>query len=84
MPRLTPTDNLPVLSSNQPAELCRQGATLSLANRSSSDPDHILHGQLTKLQAASKERLKSRRPRCPIDELDVVLQEYVNARCLYS
>ena len=60
--RPTPTDNLPVLSSIQPAELRRQGATLSLANRSSLDPGHILHGQLTEPRAASKERLKSRHP----------------------
>ena len=42
----TPTEYLPVLSGIQPAELRRQGATLSLANRSSLDPDHILHGHL--------------------------------------
>ena len=57
----TPTDNLPFLSGIQPGELRRQGATLSLANRSSLDPGHILHGKLI----ASKERLKSRRPIVP-------------------
>ena len=57
--RPTPTDNLPVLSSIQLAELRRQGATLSLANRSYLDPGHNLLGQLTELQAASKDRLKS-------------------------
>ena len=31
-----------------------------MANRSSLDPGHIRHGQLTELQAASKERLQSR------------------------
>ena len=41
--RLTPTDHLPVLSGIQPDELCRMGATLSLAHRGSLDPDHILH-----------------------------------------
>ena len=60
--RPTPTDNLPVLSGIQPAELRRQKATLSQANRSSLDPGHILHGQLTEPRDASKERLKSRRP----------------------
>ena len=60
--RPTSTDNLPVLSGIQPAELRRQGATLSLANRSSLDPGHILHRQVTEPWAASKERLKSRRP----------------------
>ena len=59
--RPTPTDNLPVLSGIQPAELRRQGATLSLANRSYLDPGHNLLGQLTEPQASSKERLKSRR-----------------------
>ena len=58
----TPTDNLPVLSGIQPAELRRQGATLSLANRSFLDSGHILHGQLTKPLTVSKERLKSRGP----------------------
>ena len=63
--RPTPTDNLPVLSGIQPAELRRKGATLSLTNCSSLDPGHILHGQLTEPQAASKERVKSRHPFVP-------------------
>ena len=42
--RPTPTDHLPILSGIQPAELCRMGATLSLAQRVSLDPDHILYG----------------------------------------
>ena len=58
---LRPTDNLPVFSGIQPAELRRQGATHSLANRSSLGPGHILHGQVTESRAASKERLKCRR-----------------------
>ena len=45
--RHTPTDHLPVLSGIQPAELCRMGATLSLAYRGSLDPDHILYGILS-------------------------------------
>ena len=56
----TPTDNLPVPSGIQPGELRRQGAALFLVNGSSLDPGHILHGQLTELQAASKEKLKFR------------------------
>ena len=63
--RPTPTDNLPVLSDIQPAELRHQGATPSLVNRSSLDPGHILNGQLTEPQIASKERLKSRHPFAP-------------------
>ena len=54
-----PTDNLPVFYGIQPAGLRRQEATLSLANRNSLDPGHILHSQLNEPQAASKERLKS-------------------------
>ena len=57
---LTPIDNLPVFSGIQPAELRRQGATLSLVDRSSLDPDHILYGELTEAQAASMEKLKSK------------------------
>ena len=63
--RPTPTENLPVLSGIQPAELRRRGATFSLANRSSLNAGHILHGQLTEPRAASKERLKSGRPFVP-------------------
>ena len=58
----TPTEYLPVLSGIQPAELRRQGATLSLANRSSLDPDHILHGHLQRSTDAGGKRLKSRHP----------------------
>ena len=45
----------------QPAELRRQRATLSLANRRSLDPNHILHGQFHESQDVCRERLKSRR-----------------------
>ena len=58
-------DNLPVLPGIQVAELRRQGATFSLANRSSLYPGHILHEQLTEPRAASKEKLKSRPPFVP-------------------
>ena len=58
--RPTPSVYPPVLSGIQPAELRRQGATLSLANRSSLDPDHILHGQFHESQDVCRERLKSR------------------------
>ena len=63
--RPTPTEYLPVLSGIQPAELRRQGATLSLANRSFLDPDHILHGHLLGSQDADRKRLKSRHPFVP-------------------
>ena len=57
--RLTPSVYLPVLSNIHLAELCRQGATLSLANRSSLDPDYILHDQCHESQDVCRERLKS-------------------------
>ena len=84
--RLTPIDKLPVLSGIQPAWLRREKATLSLANRSSLNPDHILHGQLTESQAASKKRLKSRHPFVPavrkllrkIFEFDIRVAQWTN------
>ena len=63
--RPTPTDHLPVLSGIQPAELCRLGATLSLAYRGSLDPDHILHGLLSGSSDTRQVRLRSRRPFVP-------------------
>ena len=41
--RPTPTYYLPILAGIQPAELHRQGAKLSLANRTTLNLDHILH-----------------------------------------
>ena len=63
--RPTPTDHLPVLSGIQPAELCRMGATLSLAYRGSLDPDHILYGLLSGSSDNRQVRLRSRRPFVP-------------------
>ena len=63
--RPTPTDHLPILSSIQPAELRRLGATLSLAYRGSLDPDHILHGHLSGSSDTRQVRLRSRRPFVP-------------------
>ena len=63
--RPIPTDHLPVLSGIQPAELCRMGATLSLAHRGSLDPDHILYGLLSGSSDTGQVRLKSRRPFVP-------------------
>ena len=61
----TPIDHLPVLSGIQPAELCRLGATFSLAYRASLDPDHILHGLLSGSSDTGQVRLRSRRPFVP-------------------
>ena len=60
--RPTPTDYLPVLACIQPAELCRLGATLSLAYRGSLYPGHILYELLAGSTYGYRERLKSRRP----------------------
>ena len=56
--RFTPTEDLPVLASIQPAELRRLGATLSLANRAIHDLDHVLHGQFVGQQDAHLGRLR--------------------------
>ena len=64
--RPTPTDHLPVLSSIQPDELRRLGATLSLAYRGSLDPDHILYGVLSGSSDNRQVRLRSRRPFVPV------------------
>ena len=63
--RPTPTDHLPVLSGIQPVELRRLGATLSLAQRGSLDPDHILYGLLSESSDTLQVRLRSRRPFVP-------------------
>ena len=63
--RPTPTDHLPILSGIQPAELRRMGATLSLAYRGSLDPDHILHGLLSRSSYTRQVRLRSKRPFVP-------------------
>ena len=63
--RPTPTDHLSVLSGSQPAELRRLGATFSLADRGSLDPDHILYGLLSGSSDTGQVRLRSRRPFVP-------------------
>ena len=64
--RPTPTDHLPVLSGIQPPELCRLGATLSLAYCEYLDPDHILYGLLSGSSDNRQVRLRSRRPFVPL------------------
>ena len=86
--RPTPSVYLPVLSGIQPAELRRQGATLSLANRSCLDPDHILHGQFHESQDVCRERLKSRRSFVPaarklldsLSEMDFRAAQWTNTK----
>ena len=55
-------DHLPILSGIQPAELCRMGATLSLAHHGSLDSDHILYDLLSGSSDTRQVRLRSRRP----------------------
>ena len=42
----TPTVYLPIISGIQPAELCQLGATLSLANVGSLDPEYLLNSYI--------------------------------------
>jgi len=56
--------NLPILAGIQPAELRRNGATLSLARRAM-EPGHLLHSVLTCPSSADARRLKSRHPFVP-------------------
>ena len=55
--RPTPTEDLPVLAGTQLAELRRLGATLSLANCTIHDSDHVLHKRLVGQQNAHQGRL---------------------------
>ena len=64
--RPTLTDNLPILSGIQPAELRGMGTTLSLAHRGSLDPDHILHGLLSGSSDTRQARLRSRHSLCQL------------------
>jgi len=57
--RPTPANNLPTLAGIQPAELRRNGATLSLAPRAM-ERGHLLHSALTRPSSANARRLKSR------------------------
>ena len=50
--RPTPTDYFPILAGIQPAELRCRGTALSLANRVTLNPDHILREQLVGKQNA--------------------------------
>ena len=84
--RPTPTDHLPILSGIQPAELCRMGATLSLAYDGSLDPDHILYGLLSGSSDTRQVGLRSRRLFVPaarnlldnLATLDIRTSEWTN------
>ena len=62
--RPTPADNLPILAGIQPVELCRKGATLSLARRAV-EPGYLLHSALTCPLSGNARHLKSRHPFVP-------------------
>jgi len=59
--RPTTADNLPTLAGIQPAELRRNGATLTLA-RHAVEPGYLFHSALARPSSADARRLKSRRP----------------------
>jgi len=63
--RPTRADNLPILAGIQPAELRRNGATLSLARRAM-EPEHLFHSALTCPSSANAQRLKWRHPFVPV------------------
>jgi len=55
--RPTPAGNIPILAGIQPAELRRNGATLSLARRAM-EPGYLLHSALTCPTGGNARRLK--------------------------
>ena len=77
--RPTPTDNLPTLTGIQPAELCRSGATLSLAHRAM-EPGHLLHSALTRPPSTNARHLKSRHPFVPAAQHLIILSDNNNIR----
>ena len=60
----TPTDNLPILEGIQPAELRRNGVTLSLA-RCATESGYLLHSALTCPPSGNAQQLKLRHPFVP-------------------
>ena len=66
-------EGLPVLTGIQPAELCRLGATLSLANHVIHDPDH-LHKQLVGQQVHTSRDLDR------LSELDICAKQWMKQK----
>ena len=60
----TPTGNLPNLVSIQPAELCHERISLSLAQRTM-ESGHLFHSVLTRPASGNARHLKSRHPIVP-------------------
>ena len=77
--RPTPADNLPILAGIQPAELRRNGATLSLARRAT-EAGSLLHSALTCTSSANARRLKSRHPFVPAAQHLISLSDNNNIR----
>ena len=59
--KVSPIHSCTLLAGIQPAELRRNGATLSLTRRDM-EPGHLLHSALTRLSSANARCLKSRHP----------------------
>jgi len=68
MPGPTSANSLPILAGIQPAELRRNGATLSLGHRAM-EPRHLLQSALTRPSSADAHHLKSRHPFVPAAQL---------------
>jgi len=75
--RPTPADNLPILADIQPAELRRNGATLSPARRAM-EPEHLLHSALTRPSSANARPIKSRHPFVPAAQQLISLSDNNN------
>jgi len=80
--RPTPADNLPILASIQPAEVRRNGTTLSLGRRAM-EPRHLLHSALTRPSSADA-RLKSRHPFVPAAKQFISFSENNNIRVAHG
>jgi len=65
----------------QPAELCRNGATLSLARRAM-EPGHLLHSALTCQSSAKTRHVKSRHPFAPAAQK--LISSFDNNNNLYA
>jgi len=76
---ILPADNFPILAGIQPAELRRNGATLSPA-RHAMEPGHLLHSALTRPSNADARRLKSRHPFVPAAQQLIISSDNKNTR----
>ena len=74
-----PADNLPIITGIQPAEIRRNGATLSSA-RHAMEPGHLLHSALTRAYSGNAWRLKSRHLFVPAAQQLISLSDNNNIR----